>query len=499
MKTKTKIILARSIMLSSAVVAGLIVYFVPISITQLPPSPTTLTPTRQINETHSTGGTSVAQPESATSNATSSDSMPRPTTQQNSPKTIASASTATDNSPKQTEIRRMVSKERTYHAFLLPNDPYAQNAALLNDTQMTTAWNLSTGNPVIVADIDSGFALAHEDLQAAWQTNASEQGMTSNTDVCWTGTAEAKATNNCDDDENGYVDDWRGWNFVEVDNSPQAGRQDIKGPGVSHGTETAGLIGATTNNGIGIASFNWGTRIMPLQALADDGSGYTSDVIAAIYYAVDNGASVINMSLGSYQDDPYLDTAIQFAYDHNVVIVAAAGNCGTGQEFGCDPAIPGAIASPARNNHVIAVGAVDGNNQRASFSSYGTALDVVAPGSGSITSTMWLSSNQTSAYSATLYGTSFATPIVTSLVSLLRSERPASSVDDITAIVDGTAQKISGLAGRDYNTNYGHGLINGASAVTGCPGARAKYRCTGTKSNRQQHVRTLLCHIIPIK
>ena len=89
----------------------------------------------------------------------------------------------------------------------------------------------------------------------------------------------------------------------------------------------------------------------------------------------------------------------------------------------------------------------------------------MAPGDGSITSTMWLPDNETSAYSVNLHGTSFAAPIVSSLVSLLRSQRPNSSVDDITALIDGTAQKVTGLAGRNYNTTYGHGLINSANAI----------------------------------
>ncbi|HTK39908.1 MAG TPA: S8 family serine peptidase [Patescibacteria group bacterium] len=468
MKTNTKVHLARGFLVSAILASATLAYVAPSFVTTMPQdSADTLVPTRPITKNHSTGGTSTQSSsdtsETAASDSTSTSSTSAPSAQQ-LPKSTANESTT--NAPKQSEIKRGITKERVYRAFLVPNDPYAQSSSVLTQTNVPSAWDISTGSTVVVADIDSGFALNHEDLSAAWYTNAGEQGMTSSSDSCWTGTPEDKSANNCDDDANGYVDDWRGWNFVAVDNNPQAGRGNPTGSGVSHGTETAGLIGAVSNNGIGTASFNWHTKLMPLQALDDNGSGYTSDVVAAIYYAVDNGASVINMSLGSYQSDPYLDQAVQYAYDHNVVVVAAAGNCGTGQEYGCDPANPGAIAFPALDPHVIAVGAVDGSNQRATFSSYGPALDVVAPGSGSIISTMWLESNQTSAYSSTLYGTSFATPIVSSLVSLLRSERPDSSVDDITALVDASAQKVSGLAGRDYNASYGHGLIDSAQSLS---------------------------------
>lgn len=467
MKTNIKLLIARSTLLGIVTVAALIMYVAPLTIQPASTSSAAeLTPTRQISEQHSTGGTSAA--------STTDQSTPAPDTTDTAdtsaptalPATPRSASTSTTNSPKQSEIILTVATERIYRAFALPNDPYAQSAGIFTRTNTPAAWDISTGAPVVVADIDTGFALNHEDLQASWYTNAGEQGMTANGDTCWTGTTANKMTNNCDDDANGYVDDWRGWNFVAIDNNPQAGRQNPAGDAASHGTETAGLIGATTNNGIGIASHNWYTKVMPLQVLSDDGSGYTSSVVAAIYYAVDNGASVINLSLGSYDHDPYVDDAVQYAYENNVVVVAAAGNCGTGQEYGCDPTKPGAIAYPALNAHVIAVGAVTDSNQHASFSSYGSALDVVAPGSGTITSTMWLSTNETSAYSVNLYGTSFAAPIVSSLVSLIRSERPSSSVDDITALIDGTTQKVSGLAGRNYNTTYGHGLIDSAKALT---------------------------------
>lgn len=426
---------------------------------------TELTETRPISKTQSTGGTRLPASDTETSSS-STESQHESQLEPSTPEGSDESAPQQDNAPKQSEIKNSVITELTYNAFLLPNDPYVPNSIIFSNTYTPSAWDLSTGQTVIVADIDTGFALFHEDLENAWYTNPGEQGTTSSGDSCWTGTTQNKATNDCDDDQNGYVDDWRGWNFIEVDNNPQAGRQDPNGQAVSHGTQTAGLVGASSNNGIGTASFNWHTKIMPLQALDDHGAGYTSDIISAIYYAVDNGASIINMSLGGYEVDPYLNDAIQYAHDRNVVIVAAAGNCGSGTEFGCDPSNPGAIAHPAKDPHVIAVGAVDDSNERASFSSYGPALDVVAPGSGSIISPMWLPTNQTSAYSAKLYGTSFAAPIVSSLASLLRSQRPSSTVDDITALIDGSAQKIAGLAGRNYNTMYGHGLINSERALS---------------------------------
>lgn len=371
------------------------------------------------------------------------------------------------NSPKQAAIRAATKQEYTYYpSSLTPNDPGYSSEWSLQHVNAPAAWNTTTGNgATVVAVIDTGFALDHEDLANVWYTNPGETGMTQPGDRCWTGTPENKATNNCDDDGDGYVDDWRGWNFSLGNNNPQAGLTDPNGAAVAHGTETAGLVGAAGNNGTGIATVDWNTKIMPLQVLSDDGPGYTSDVVAAIYYAVDHGASVISMSLGGSSYDPTLLDAVNYAYTHNVPIVAAAGNCGTGTESGCSGLPAGAMSYPALFDHVISVGATDINDQRASFSSYGPRLDIMAPGSGSLVSPTWTPTNGTSLYSGTLYGTSFSTPQVASLVALIKSIRPHSSVDDIRALLMATARKPTAMNGSIYTEQYGHGIIDAGAAI----------------------------------
>jgi serine protease len=408
-------------------------------------------PTQSISKNQSIGGVATKQPSKST--AKSSGSQPSSNTQ-TPPQSIASVA------PKQAAIKQTTPVEYLYHALRTSNDPLPQPTWVMSATKMQTAWDRSVGSGVVVAVIDTGFALAHEDLTNQWYQNPGETGMTTSGDRCWTGTSVNKATNACDDDNNGYVDDWRGWDFANVDSSPQAGATNPSGGGVSHGTEVAGLVGATGNNGVGTATMSWNNKIMPLQALDDNGSGYTSSVSSAVYYAVDNGASVINMSLGGDTNDPTLASAVAYAYNHGVVVVAAAGNCGTGAEQGCNPATPGAMGYPALNPYVIAVGATTSTNARASFSSYGPALDVTAPGSGTMVSPMWMSSNQTSAYASSLFGTSFASPIVASYVGLIKSLRPASTVDDITALVDATAWKPAGMGTDPYSTQFGHGIID---------------------------------------
>ncbi|MBC7943103.1 S8 family serine peptidase [Candidatus Saccharibacteria bacterium] len=373
----------------------------------------------------------------------------------------------TPNAPKQEEVRETVEEEHIYYPLLAANDPgYPSNWAV-QKVNAPAAWNISTGNgQTVIAVIDTGFALDHEDLKNNWYNNLGETSPTKLGDTCWTGVPQPKNTNNCDDDDNGYIDDWRGWNFSLGDSNPMAGRTNPSGAGVSHGTEVAGLAGAAGNNSSGSTTINWNTKIMPLQVLSDDGPGYTSDVAAAIYYAVDNGADVINMSLGGDEFDAAMKTATDYAFNNNVVVVAAAGNCGTGTEQGCQGLPAGSMGYPALNDHVIAVGASNSSDQRASFSSYGPGLDVVAPGSGTINSPTWTSTNSTSLYSGALYGTSYASPYVASLVSLIKSIRPNSSADDIAALLLATTTKLPAMNNSPFMNELGHGIINASSALT---------------------------------
>lgn len=372
-----------------------------------------------------------------------------------------------ETSPKQTEIRQKVETENVFFALGAPNDPNYSTSWALQRVNALPAWNTTTGSDsVVVAVIDGGFGLNHEDLINSWHINQNEIGNTAEGDACYDGSPKNKSTNNCDDDNNGYIDDWRGWNFYIGDNNPQAGRINPNASSVAHGTQVAGLVGAKGNNSKGIATIAWDNSIMPLQALSDSGSGWTSDIAAAIYYAVDNGADVINLSLGSFVNDSFISDAVSYAYDNNVVVVAAAGNCGTGTESGCTSYPAGKMLYPALSDHVIAVGASNFDNQRASFSSYGQRLDIVAPGSGTIVSPTWTNSNGTTLYAAELYGTSFASPYVASLVSLIKAIRPSSSVDDIRAIIMATSNKLSAMNGSYYTNEYGHGIINSELAVT---------------------------------
>lgn len=370
--------------------------------------------------------------------------------------------------PRQKELSKLVTNEVEYQLLAAVNDPMAQDKWYLNSTKAPQAWDgMDQGSESVVAVLDSGFALNHEDLSNKWTTNNGEFGLTSASERCWAGTALAKQSNNCDDDNNGYVDDWRGWDFYYVDNNARAGSNNPNGNGASHGTEVAGLVGAEANNSKGVASIGYTNKIMPLQVMSDDGVGYTSDIIAAVYYAVDNGADVINMSFGSAFNDGAFQAALQYAYDRDVVIVAASGNCGQIGAGGVCSSLPvGAIAYPARYSTVIAVGATTQSGQRASFSSSGAALDLVAPGSGSIPSTTWTPANQTSAYVSTLFGTSFSSPITASIAGMIRSQNPGLNNKAVKAALVANADKLSAMNGQLYNQSLGHGLVDANQAVS---------------------------------
>jgi subtilisin family serine protease len=211
----------------------------------------------------------------------------------------------------------------------------------------------------------------------------------------------------------------------------------------SHGTHVAGTIAGETNNGVGVAGVMWEAQILPLKVLSSRGRGSSDDVAAAIRYAADQDADAINMSLGSPNCSQTIADAINYAYDKDVVIVAASGNNG------------GSIGYPAKHAPVIAVGATDHNDHKAYFSNYGDELDVVAPGV-SIFSTV--PNNGYDAFS----GTSMASPHVAGVVGLLLSQRPDLSNGQVREIL---RQSADDLGQGGFDTYYGYGRVNAHQAL----------------------------------
>ena len=276
------------------------------------------------------------------------------------------------------------------------------------------AWDQGyTGQGVVVAVLDTGVDYNHSDLNGNIWVNSGEI-----------------AGNSIDDDGNGFVDDVRGWDFVSDDNDPMD--MDI------HGTHVAGTI-AAENNGFGVTGVAYDATIMPVRVIGDwdeqDNYEYLEDIAAGIYYAVDNGANVINMSLG-YDPSWYggslppeaqlVEDAIQYAAEQGTIVVMAAGNDSASQ-----PGYPAYYAS----DWGIAVGAVSSTNTMASFSDRAgtTPLDyVVAPGV-SVYSTK---PGNTYQY---LSGTSMAAPHVAGVAALILSANPNLTAEEVESIITQTA------------------------------------------------------------
>lgn len=287
-------------------------------------------------------------------------------------------------------------------------DPFVSELWYLNAIHNPTETSL--GKESIVAVLDAGFDMTHEDLASQY----------------WVNTGEI-ANDHKDNDHNGYEDDVRGWDFVDNDSNP---RPDISDPMaddtiVSHGTLLAGMISATANNGKGMKGIAPNTKIMPLRILDSKGKGTTAQVRDAITYAVKNGADVINLSLISTKPDDSLQQVIGWAVDQGVVVVAAVGN--SRLDLDRDPTFPACFDTRIGKNSVIGVAALDISGKKAEFSNSGSnCVDIAAPGVNIFGAVYHDDSNflYSTSYGSPFEGTSVAAPMVAAAAARLRSAFP---------------------------------------------------------------------------
>jgi len=245
-----------------------------------------------------------------------------------------------------------------------------------------------------------------------------------------------------------------GYDFVNNDFHPN----DDEG----HGTHVTGTIAQTTNNSLGVAGIAFDCSIMPVKVLGADGSGTYQQIADGVYYATDNGAMVINCSLGGSFSSSTMYNAVRYAYDNGVVFAAATGN---------DNSV---IGYPARYDECIAVGAVDINKVRAYYSNYGTGMELMAPGGDTtvdlngdgyydgVLQQTFSEGDPTNFAYLFWQGTSMATPHVTGLVALMLS-RGARGVESIRNTLHSTAED---LGSPGYDIVYGYGLIDAAAALS---------------------------------
>jgi subtilisin family serine protease len=349
------------------------------------------------------------------------------------------------------------------------NDPL-EPQQYLTLLEASDVWSIGTGNSnTVVAVIDSGVALEHEDLENRWFINSGEFGATTDEGPAPNCTSRGltldRSCNNIDDDSNGLVDDFRGWDFAGNDNDVSAGETNSSGAGVGHGTAVSGFVGATGNNGVGVASVNWGASILPIQVFDDDGNATTVELAQGIAYALEMGADVINLSLGTTATDNVIEDLLDVAEEIGVTVVAAAGNCG-GVNYafnGCS--FEGQMLYPATNPYTIAVAATDINDVQASFSSEGSTVDIAAPGTGQLRTTLYSSSSSTGVYSSSISGTSFSAPIVSGAVALVKDVWPDANAREIRAIFVDSALRVSGMNGELFTEEYGYGRIQPYEAL----------------------------------
>ena len=300
-------------------------------------------------------------------------------------------------------------------AAVPPNDPnYGEqwNLSLIN---MPEAWRIEQGNPeVTVAVVDGGVDTQHPEFRSQlWQNGGEIPG------------------NGIDDDANGYIDDINGWDFSDAPTLPGSGdwtvRDNEPEDEIGHGTHVSGIIAAAANNGIGIAGIAWQCRLMPLRAsFKYSVGGYlqNDDVAAAIVYAADNGARVINMSWGDTVNAFIIEDAIAYADAQGCILIAAAGNAASVGSW-----------YPAGLETVISVAALGAEKQLSGISNFGATIDIAAPGEEI------LSTDLNGGYHH-FSGTSMAAPHVSGVAALIVSANPNYSNTEVQDVLIATAGQL---------------------------------------------------------
>lgn len=325
----------------------------------------------------------------------------------------------------------------------LPNDPLYERLLHWRAIGLEQAWDITTGSrDIIVAVLDSGTDINHEDLRENLWKNPNE------------------TVDGVDNDNNGHVDDVYGWDFVDHDPIPAPNpATGYSFAGIEHGTVVAGLIGAVGNNGIASAGINWQVRLMPLRILDSNGAGTTDVAAEAVAYAVSKGASVINLSLVGDQSSQTFHQAIMNAYQAGVVVVAAAGNAPKNKpaiNLNLTPQYPVcAKGAGITDATIIGVAALDEFDVLAPYSNYGSnCVDISAPGD-SLPSTMYrdISLDLPDTYGGSWSGTSIAAPLVSGAAALIKSLNPQFTPAQVYQFLIDGADSV-----RSQNVNAGDGL-----------------------------------------
>ncbi len=321
-----------------------------------------------------------------------------------------------------------------------------------DDADIETAWDAFSAygdQNIIIAIIDSGVDWDHPDLAANIWTNPDEV-----------------AGDMIDNDLNGYVDDTRGWNFVN-------GNNDVTNSINSHGSEVAGIASAVANNNIGVAGSAGNCTIMPLRFTTSGNIDFNL-AADAICYAVDNGAHIINMSFGVFStaSDIRMEQAIDYAVLNDVLLIAATGN---ENEVG--------IAYPASNANVVAIGAASPCNERKFGhlslgsscdnqhwwgSNWGTSVQNAADAVDLVGPSMLPTTDNIGAYRDVFWGTSCAAPYVSGVAALILSRRPTLTPAQLRTELRNNTTDINSGSHPGWDEFIGYGLIDAGAALGTC-------------------------------
>lgn len=308
-----------------------------------------------------------------------------------------------------------------YASSWLPNDPFYHYQWNMQRIGMEAAWEVAAGAGTVVAVIDTGVRQTLADLaQTAFRP---------------------------------------GYDFVNLDSDPD----DDEG----HGSHVCGTIAQSTDNGIGVAGIAWQAAIMPVKVLDASGSGSYDDIADGIIWAADQGADIINLSLGGSADLHVLQEACEYAWNKGVLLVVAAGN-----EASSAPSYPAAY------DVCLSVSATSSQDTLASYSNYGATIDIAAPGgdSGDFDGDGYddmILQNTFSRYSEGYYfyaGTSMAAPHVAGVAALVKGLNPALTNADLRAVLESSAEDL-GAAG--WDEQFGNGLLDAAAAVAAAGGTES--------------------------
>lgn len=318
-----------------------------------------------------------------------------------------------------------------YELLYNPSDPSTTlNQNYLEQISAYDAWDITRGDDdITIGIIDTGIDLDHEDLSSSLWTN------------------EADPVDGLDNDNNGYIDDYFGYDFADNDSDPNSDAN-------PHGARAAGVAGASTDNAIGIAGIGFNTKIAALKGFTSPGS-LSNNLFEAIIYAADMGIDVLNLSWGSARDPLQSEQDIlnYAVLEKNVVITVSAGNDGA-------KAKPEALFYPATYDNVLSVGATDSDDSKWTSSTYNYFIDLVAPGV-SIYSTV-----NDNGY-GTQSGTSFASPMVAGVAALVKAEFPELSALQIMERVRVSADDIYDVGTNSvFDGKLGRGRLNAFNAVS---------------------------------